>query len=225
MTSNVFTEAAAREALVAAARRLAEAGMLFRGAHANLSARIDGNRVVMTRGGSIARITAEDFAILTLDGTVLSGEMQPAMQEIVQMHTGIYQARQQVGAVIHSHAPHLTAFAVAHRDLPLTYEPMLRFGVTEPIPVVAWAPRGSERSVSAILDVARNQPGLPAVMMANHGVLVFHDSPDSTADLLTTLDEAAELTLAAAWLGGAQALPDEAAQAVRARMAVFGSQR
>ena len=139
------------------------------------------------------------------------------------MHHRVYQALGSVGAVIHTHAPHISVFAVAHQSIPLVYEPLLRFGVTESIPVVPWAPRGSDQSVGAIVDVVRNHPDLPAVMMANHGALVFHQDPMSTARLLATLDEAAELVIQAKALGGAKELPHEAVDAVRERMAAFGS--
>ncbi|NMP24452.1 class II aldolase/adducin family protein [Sulfobacillus harzensis] len=215
-----------RQSIVNAAHLLAESGMLFRGEHANLSARLDDTHIVMTRGGSIANLGVDDLAVLDLNGHLTQGEaMDPTMQEVVQMHTRVYQNRGTVGAVIHTHAPHVSVFAVAHQPIPLVYEPLLRFGVTEPIPVVPWAPRGSEKSVGAIVDVVQNHPGLPAVMMANHGALVFHEDPMSAARLLATLDEAAQLIIQAKALGGAKELPREAIDAVRERMAEFGSRR
>lgn len=221
-----MSETAVRQHVVQAAHVLAQSGMLFRGEHANLSARIDDQHIVMTRGGSIANLSSDDLAVLDLSGRLVSGEsMDPTMQEVIQMHTRVYQARPSVGAVIHTHAPHITVFAVANRPIPLVYEPLLRFGVTEPIPVVPWAPRGSDRSVNGIIEMVEQHPGLPAVMMANHGALVFHQDPISTARLLSTLDEAAELTLQAQILGGAKELPRAAINEVRERMAAFGSRR
>lgn len=215
-----------RQQIVDAAHLLAESGMLFRGEHANLSARLDDRHIVMTRGGSIAHLTSNDLVVVGMNGQLAQdASMDPTMQEVIQMHTQVYQARSRVGAVIHTHAPHISVFAVAHQPIPLVYEPLLRFGVTEPIPVVPWAPRGSDASVGAIIDVVQNHPGLPALMMANHGALVFHDDPLSTARLLATLDEAAELVIQAEALGGAKQLPPEAVEAVRERMAAFGSRR
>lgn len=215
-----------RQQIVEAAHLLASTGMLFRGEHANLSARLDDAHILMTRGGSIANLTENDLAVLELSGQLARGEaMDPTMQEVIQMHARVYRARPGVGAVIHTHAPHITAFAVAHQPIPLVYEPLLRFGLTEAIPVVPWAPRGSEKSVNAIVDVVEHHPGLYALMMANHGVLVFHQDPISTARLLATLDEAAELTIQAQALGGAKELAQEAVNEVRERMAAFGSRR
>lgn len=218
-----MSEGEARAALVKTARQLAAAGLLFRGAHANLSARIDGDRMVMTRGGSVANLGEDDLALLDLSGRILSGEMEGRMQEVIQMHAGVYRTRESAGAVIHTHAPHVTAFAVAQQPIPLVYEPLVRLGVSEPIPVVPWAPRGSDRSVAAILEIVRDHPGLPALMMANHGALAFYTDPLATAGLLATLDEAAELILLAQAIGGAKPLPEAAIEEVRARMQAFHS--
>lgn len=221
-----MNEAKVRQEIIRAAQILAESGMLFRGEHANLSARLDEQHIIMTRGGSIGHLSESDLAVLDLHGNLVNGEsMEPSMQEIIQMHTRVYRSRASVGAVIHTHAPHITVFAVAHQPIPLVYEPLLRFGLTEPVPVVPWAPRGSDKSVNAIIDVVENHPGLSAIMMANHGALVFHQDAISTARLLATLDEAAELIIQSKSLGGAKELPQEAIDEVRERMQVFGSRQ
>lgn len=215
----------ARESLVQASQLLSSKGLLFRGEHANLSARVGENEFVMTQGGSVAHLTVQDFSRLDTSGRILEGNMDPTMQEVIQMHAGVYRSRESVGSVIHTHAPHMTAFAVAHQEIPLIYEPLLRFGVTEPIPVVPWAPRGSDASVNGILDLVQHHPGLPSVMLANHGVLVFHQDPMNTARLLATLDEAAELVIMASAIGGAKSLNAQAVDAVRERMNAFQSSR
>ncbi|MCL6517879.1 class II aldolase/adducin family protein [Alicyclobacillus sp.] len=220
--SNVNVSSAKTE-LIQAAKVLASSGLLFRGEHANLSARVGENKVVITRGGSIANLGDDSFAVVTLEGAVVEGELDSVTNEVVEMHTAVYRVRDSVGSVMHVHAPHATVFAVAHQEIPLIYEPLVRFGITESIPVVPWAPRGSEESVSGIVQIVRKHPGLPAVLLANHGVLAFSSSPMQTARLLATLDEAAELALGAQALGGAKTLPKQAYTQVEARMRAFGS--
>lgn len=143
--------------------------------------------------------------------------------EIVEMHTAVYRAQESVGGIIHCHAPYATVFALAHQEIPVAYEPLLRFGLTEAIPVVPWAPRGSEESVQGIVSIVKNHPGLAAVLLANHGVLAFTSSPNEAAQLLATLDEAAELVLNARALGGEKPLPEKAFEQVRDRMRKFAS--
>ncbi len=145
----------------------------------------------------------------------------PAQAEIIQMHAAVYRARQSVGGIIHTHAPHATAFAIAHEPIPIVYEPLMRFGMTEPIPVIAWAPRGSDASVQGIVDAVKSKPGISAVLLANHGVLAFGKSPAETAQLLATLDEAAELVLQARLIGGEKPLPFQAFEQIEERKKEF----
>ncbi len=213
----------AATALIEAVRFLKDNGLLGRRAHANLSARLNAETMLLTRGGNVASLGEDSFAVIRLDGTVVDGEVDPGNQEIIDMHAGVYRLRPDVGAIIHTHAPYLTAYAIAHAPLPLAYEPLLRAGLTEPVPVVPWAPRGSEASVGGILQTAQAHPTVPAVLLANHGVLVYHVSPASTASLLGTLEEAAELSARAATLGGAAGFPPEAFAQVKERMAAYRS--
>jgi L-ribulose-5-phosphate 4-epimerase len=65
--------------------------------------------------------------------------------------------------VIHTHSPHLLAFALARRALPARYEPLRRLGQAEEVPV---AP-----SAEAIIGLIEARPGTRAVLPGDHGVL------------------------------------------------------
>ena len=215
----------AKEAVVRAAQLLFSSGVMQASGHGNLSARVDGDRMVLTGGGSIRDLTTADLVLMSLDGEILDGRIAPTSAEIVAMHTSVYRERETVGAVIHTHSPYVTAFALAHEPLPCAYEALLRFGVVDPIPVAAWAPRGSEESVSNIVGCLREHPTAPAVLLANHGILAFAQTPLDTARLIIAMEEAAQMTLAARPLGGAKPFPPGALERERERMARFGSSR
>jgi L-ribulose-5-phosphate 4-epimerase len=73
--------------------------------------------------------------VIRLDGTVAEGDLAEMSPEVVAVHTGVYRARSRTGAVIHTHSPHLLAFALAQRPLPARYEPPRRPGQAEEVPV------------------------------------------------------------------------------------------
>lgn len=212
---------AAKDEVIQAAIALRDAGLMFRGHHANLSARVSADTMLMTRGGNVANLDDDSFALIQTDGTVLEGEVMPAQAEIIQMHAAVYRARASVGGIIHTHAPHATVFALAHEPIPVVYEPLMRFGMTEPAPVIPWAPRGSDASVNGIVAAVQASPGVSAVLLANHGVLAFGKSPAEAAQLLATLDEAAELILNARLIGGEKPLPAQAFQQIEERRREF----
>jgi ribulose-5-phosphate 4-epimerase/fuculose-1-phosphate aldolase len=57
------------------------------------------------------------------------------------------------------------------------------------------------------VDTLAAYPAVQAVLLGNHGVLVFSASPGEAAARLTVLEEAAEAELAAGALGGAVDFP------------------
>lgn len=61
----------AKSELIQAAQSLERSGLLFRGQHANLSARTAEDRIVITRGGSIANLTKDSFAVVDIQGNVI----------------------------------------------------------------------------------------------------------------------------------------------------------
>ncbi|TQF01600.1 class II aldolase/adducin family protein [Kitasatospora acidiphila] len=206
------------EQVVAAAGQLFAAGVMSHSGHANLSARLDGERFLMSPG-SVRDLAADQLATIGLDGQVLAGEMSPSAAEVIAMHGVVYRARPQVGAVIHTHSPAATAFAVAHRPLPCRTEPLLRFGQAEEVPVVPWGPRGSDVSVRGIAAILAERSTTSAVLLANHGLLAFGPDAAAAAHLVVAIEESAEAELAARALGGAVDFPEGALEAVRASMA------
>ena len=211
--------------LVRAAQMLFATGVMQNSGHGNLSARIDDERIVITSTGTIQALTVDDLAVVSMAGDLLEGELEPASREIVRMHTGVYQTREDAGAVIHTHSPHATAFALAHEPLPCVYEAMLRHGVADAIPVAAWAPRGSEASVRNIVEQLEQHRDVPAVLLANHGLLAAGSDPLRAAQFVVAMEESAIMTLHARTLGGAKPFPSGALEREREHMRQFGSVR
>ena len=215
-----------REQLVQAARRLSHAGVLSHSGHGNLSMRLpEQGQMLLTSVGHITELTPEQLVVVTFDGEVVEGTLDPVAREIVGMHACVYQERSDVHSVIHTHSPRVTSFALAHQPLPCVYEAFLRFGITEDIPVAAWAPRGSQEAVAYIVEQLRQHPSVAAVLLANHGLLAFSSDPLSTAQLIIIMEESAQLTLDARTLGGEKPFPANALEQERAHMQHFGSTR
>jgi L-fuculose-phosphate aldolase len=205
--------------VVEAVRHLFASGVMSHSGHANLSARAGDDRFLLTTTGVVKELRRDQFATVSVDGTVVEGELAPENAEIVAMHSVVYKARPEVGGIIHTHSPAATSFALANRPLPCRAEPLLRFGQAEDVPVVAWGPRGSDVSVRSIAEVLRQHPTTAAVLLANHGLLVFGANPMAAARLVVAIEESAEAEIAAAAIGGAVDFPEGALAAVQESMA------
>lgn len=202
-----MTDEGQRTALLGAAHQLLRSGVLSHSGHANLSARLPGGRILITARGTVRDLGPEDLAVIDRDGGLLQGEMEAVTREIVPMHSVVYRLRPEAAAVIHTHSPNLLAFALSCRELPCRYEAQLRLGQAVPVPVVAWAPRGSPGAVDGIAALLRASPQTQALLLGNHGVLAFSGSPSTAAGLVAVLEEAAAAEIRAVALGGARGLP------------------
>ena len=211
----------AREKLIQAGHWLDRAGVMSHSGHGNMSVRLSEDRLLLSTQGTITNLLPEQFAVVTYDGEVVEGELDPIAREIVGMHACVYRLRLDVESVIHTHSPRVTSFALAHQPLPCVYEALLRFGITEDIPVADWAPRGSPESVGYIINQLEQHPTISAVLLANHGLLAFSSDPLLTAQLIISMEEAAGMTLEADALGGAKPFPPGALEKVRAYMGQF----
>lgn len=216
-----------RESIVAAAQELLRAQVVSASLHGNISVRLPGtDRILLTSASSLAAMTTERLAMLTLDGKLVGGELDPSSHEIVGMHTTVYQARPDIGAVLHTHPPMATSFAVASREIPCIYEAMVRFGLTDPIPVAKYGPRGSDESLQNIAKVIG--PKTWAILLEHHGILAFGRTMADAVRIAIIMEESAELALRAAPIGGAKEIPAHLLQATQQRAVDFqqlGTQR
>lgn len=106
-------EAGARRDLVRAGRRLHEDGLVG-GRAGNLSARLPDGRILVTpTGAHKGRLGTRDLLVLDLDEPDAAARARATSE--LPMHRNAYRAAEEIGAVVHSHAPALTA--VGLRDL------------------------------------------------------------------------------------------------------------
>jgi L-ribulose-5-phosphate 4-epimerase len=202
------------------AQRVVASGAISANGHGNVSLRVAGaDEMYFTAGGSLRDHPAAAVARIGLDGTLREGELPPIQGAVVAMHTAMYADSPDVGCVLHTHSPYATAYAVAHQPIGCWVEALAMFGLPDGVPVAAYGPRGSDQAVANIR--AAIMPGVPAVLLANHGVLVFHRTPDLAIMIGGIVEEAAQAGVRAAGIGGAVEVPRELRAAALQRAMVF----
>ena len=193
---------ALRRAVVDVAMSLLHAGVLSHSGHADLSARVGPDAVLIATLNRTRDLVPDDLAVIRLDGSVAEGDLGVMSTEVVAVHAEVYRARPQAGAAIHTHSPHLLAFAMAGLPLPARYEPLPRLGQAQEVPVAPPAP------AAACIALIKARPGTQAVLLGGHGVLAFGPDTETTVSLLVALEEAAEAELRTAVLGRLSAPPE-----------------
>ncbi|HVA99971.1 MAG TPA: class II aldolase/adducin family protein [Acidimicrobiales bacterium] len=209
--------------VVEVARRVTVSGAISPNAHGNVSIRVPGSdEIYFTSGPSLRDHPAEGIVRIGLDGVLREGQLPPIQGAVVNMHTAMYEDHAEVNCVIHTHSPYATAYAVAQQPIGCWVEALAMFGLFDGVPVAAYGPRGSKEAITNIR--AAIVPGVPAVLLANHGVLVFHRNPDLAIMVGSVIEEAAQAGINAVGLGGVVPISDAMKEAALQR-AVMLEQR
>src|ERR1700736_1463279 len=204
------------------AQRVVNSGAISANGHGNVSVRVPGaEEMYFTAGPSLRDHPASAVVRVGLDGTLLEGELPPIQGAVVAMHTAMYADHPDVGCVLHTHSPYATAYAVAHHPIGCWAEALAMFGLAAGVPVAGYGPRGSKQAIAGIR--AAVTPGVPAVLLANHGVLVFHRTPELAILVGGVVEEAAQAGINAASLGGPVEIPAELRAAALQRAMSFDS--
>lgn len=204
------------------AQRVVAGGAISVNGHGNVSVRVPGaQEMYFTAGPSLRNHPVSAVVRVGLDGTLLEGELPPIQGAVVAMHTALYEDHPDVGCVIHTHSPYATAYAVARRPIGCWVEALAMFGLAAGVPVAGYGPRGSDEAVASIR--AAVIPGVPAVLLANHGVLVFHRTPELAILVGGVVEEAAQAGINASALGGPVEISPELRAAALQRAMTFDS--
>jgi L-ribulose-5-phosphate 4-epimerase len=204
------------------AQRVVASGAISANGHGNVSVRAPGaEEMYFTAGPTLRNHPVSAVVRVGLDGTLLEGDLPPIQGAVVAMHTAMYADHPDVGCVLHTHSPYATAYAVARRPIGCWVEALAMFGLQDGVPVAGYGPRGSAEAVAGIR--AAVIPGTPAVLLANHGVLVFHRTPDLAILVGGVVEEAAQAGINSAALGGAVEIPPDLRAAALQRAMTFDS--
>jgi L-fuculose-phosphate aldolase len=108
--------------------------------------------------------------------------------------------------VVHAHPVYATAFACARRPIPAAVDEFALY-VGGDVPCAGYAPSGSDAlAANAVGHLADRA----AVLLASHGMVAVGTSPAGALHVATVVERGAHSIWAAAALGGAVPIPDDA---------------
>ncbi len=158
-------ERALREALAAAARRLAALGM-NPGRSGNASARCGAAFLITPSGKSYETLAPEDLVAIGANGEP-RGTREPSSEW--RLHRDVYARHPEAGAVVHAHSPYATTLACLRRGIP-SFHYEVAFAGGPDIRCAGYATFGTQ----ALSDLALAAlEGRRACLLANHGAVAF----------------------------------------------------
>lgn len=141
--------------------------------------------VVTPSGMAYDDLTAEDMIVTDMDMKVIDGKNRPSVA--LNLWVGFFKARKDINAVVHTHSPFATAFAVIGEPIPIITETQADwFG--QPVPVTPYLSVDDERFSTLPIEVLGQGFGL---LLGQHGVITLGADLDDALERAVTLEEAA----------------------------------
>ncbi len=192
-----MTEDGIRQQLVKYAR-LAYSRHLVRGSGGNFSARVDSGRMLITPTG-VSLGDTEPTSLVEVDIASYACQSPAGYQpsKEYRYHADILRLRPDIGAVLHVHPPHATAFAVKKRDIPMLTDAAFK---QRPIPRVSFAPSGSDTLQQRVADAITTNPGCAALLLEEHGLVTLGITVVAAFYLADLVEELAHIACLAAAL-------------------------
>src|SRR4051812_12864611 len=193
-------EFALKEQMCDIGRRIWQKGFCA-GNEGNHSYRIAENKVLCTPTGiSKGFLRPDDICTVDLEGKQLSGKRKRTSE--ILLHLAIYKARPDVRAVVHSHPPHATAFAIANVELPTCIHPEAEVFLGA-VRTAKYVTPGDTRLGESILPYVKDSN---TILLQNHGTVTFDVDLEGAYYKLEIVDAYARILLLAKQIGNIRPL-------------------
>lgn len=196
-----FSKEAIRQVLLVA-KRLDEKGIL-NAIEGNISVR-EGDLVYITPSGRNKAFLQEDqIAVLTMDGEQVGGSCKASSEYKLHLHA--YTCREDIGGIVHAHAPYLTAHALCGQPVRSDAYPEM-IVVYGSIEVAAYGRPGTDdiyREVGPLLEKE------DVILLENHGAMAVGKTVIDAMNAMEAAEASARILTLAKQVGTPKVLPAE----------------
>jgi L-fuculose-phosphate aldolase len=204
----------ARKTVLEAARKMSEKGLVV-GSSGNISLRLppEGERqllAVTPTSRHYDSLKVDDIQIVDFDDQKVAGNLPPSIE--TPMHIGIYRARKNVNAVIHTHSVFASAAAVAGLDIPPILDDQMAFLGGE-IKLAGHALSGTPEQVANVIAALGDRS---AVLLPNHGAVGTGLTMRDAFTACELIEKTAQIYLLALAAGKVNQLPVKAREIEKA---------
>jgi L-ribulose-5-phosphate 4-epimerase len=168
--------------------------------------------IIKPSGVDYDTLRPEDLVVLTLDGEHVpaagvpdrvASRLKPSVD--AAHHLALYRGDPMIGSVIHTHSNYATAWAAAGRPIPCGLTALAdEFGGD--VPCAPYAPNEGDAIGDAILA---HRTRAPAILLANHGVFAFDETPRKALKAAAMVEDAAKTMWLAVQLDEVAPLPPD----------------
>jgi L-fuculose-phosphate aldolase len=171
------------------------------GNEGNHSYRLSADRVLCTPSLiSKGNLKPDDMCVVDMDGKQVSGKRKRTSE--ILLHLAIYKEKDDAKAVIHSHPPHATAFAVAGIELPTCIHPEAEVFLG-PVKMAKYVTPGDTRLGESIKPFIKESN---TILLGNHGVVCYGPDLEDAYYKLEIVDAYSRILILVKQLGSVRPL-------------------
>jgi autoinducer 2 (AI-2) kinase len=132
----------------------------------------------------------DQMVMIDMDGKKIEGEFKPSVESVY--HASIMKHRPDIHAVVHSHAPMATVFALCDMELsPITTEAIFMANM----PVIPWYLGGTKDLAKAVEEHVSKTKASGA-FLKNHGLITIGKNLRKAADSTLAVEHTVKILLA-----------------------------
>ena len=159
--------------------------------------------VIKPSGVLFEELTAENMAIVDLEGNVIEATLGPSTD--TASHLSIYKHRPDVNGITHTHSNYATAFAAVGKSIPVCLTAIAdEFGAA--IPCAGYVRIGDQEIGE---EIARRIGKSPAILMKQHGVFTIGATIQKALKAAIMVEDIARTVWLAMQVGQIEELPVE----------------
>lgn len=189
------------------------------GGNLSLYDREQGLLAITPSGIPYDSLQAEDIVTTNLAGEIIAGERKPSSE--LDLHRKVYQSRDDVQAVVHTHSTYATAVSCLRQELPAVHYLIAEAGGSR-VPLADYARYGTEELAENVVNSLGQE--YQAVLLANHGLLAAGENLAAAFKVAETIEFVAELYYRTRNMGEAVMLSESEMAEVKEAFASYGQQ-
>jgi ribulose-5-phosphate 4-epimerase/fuculose-1-phosphate aldolase len=160
----------------------------FSGTGGNLSIRINKEDAfaITPSNFDYMKMKVDDICIVDFSVEQIEGPHKPSIES--GMHAAVYEARNDVGCVIHTHQIYASALALIDSPIPALFDEQVRW-LGRSVEIVPYAPSGTGFLRNNISKTVKNNHN--AYILKNHGALSLGSDPERAVNNMLLLEKCA----------------------------------
>jgi L-ribulose-5-phosphate 4-epimerase len=178
-----------RKLVLDCTQKLASKGYLV-GSGGNVSVRIEGEDLIAITPTSreYDGMVLEDICVVDHERQLVEGNFAPSVE--TSMHIAVYKARQDVGAIVHTHQIYASVYALINQTIPALFDEQVA-NLGNKVQVVPYGLSGSTELVDNISAAVGNSCN--AFILQNHGAMVLAADMGKAMKNVELLEKAAKV--------------------------------